>query len=216
MNLLCGSLAVMYAMQLQYIAVWILCILAAVFDFFDGFAARKLGAYSPLGKELDSLCDLVSFGLAPAIALIMTYRNIEGTPYVLSFIPLSIVACSALRLAKFNLDERQTKSFLGLPTPACGLLVVSLTAFQPGILHNIWFVPATSAILAYLLVCEIPMFSMKQRSNKLVVFFSGIIILIIVNVFISLTVSQWWTTVAECMFHIFVWYIIINLIPSKK
>jgi len=216
MNLLCGSLATVYAVHGEFYIVWILCILASVFDFFDGFAARKLGAYSPLGKELDSLSDLVSFGLAPSVALMQTYRTISGAPQVLSYVSLAVVACSALRLAKFNLDERQTKSFLGLPTPACGLLLVSLAAVHPKVFTTVWFIPLISAILAYLLVCERPMFSMKQKSSKQLFFFIGAALLVIVTVILFKNWNSWWIVLPGCMANIFYWYIIINLIPNKK
>ena len=93
-------------------------IIGAVFDFFDGFAARMLHVSSPIGKELDSLADVITFGMAPA-AIVWAYLNTCHFP--LSIFPFLMVAFSALRLAKFNLDERQTSSFIGLPTPANAL-----------------------------------------------------------------------------------------------
>ena len=215
LNLLCGSVAVVYAAGGCYYAVWMLCILASVFDFFDGFAARKLGAYSEIGKELDSLSDLVSFGLAPSVALLSFYKaNVGGAPEVLAYTALIIVACSALRLAKFNLDERQTKSFLGLPTPACGLLVVSLAAFQPAILQTVWFIPVLSVVLSALLISEIPMFSMKQRSRRLKFFFAGIIFIGVICGCVP-HCAPWWNRLPEIMAYAFIWYIIINLKPVK-
>ena len=215
LNLLSGSVAVIYAVQGEFFAVWMLCILAAVFDFLDGFAARALGAYSDIGKELDSLCDCVSFGLAPSIAFITFYNSVCGGSSFLGYIPLAIAACSALRLAKFNLDSRQSKSFLGLPTPACGLLTVSLTACSPSLLSTVWFIPALSAVLSFLLVSEIPMFSMKTSSLKLKLFFAGDA-LIAVACFIFLRTDVIWFTLPRCLALILTYYIILNLIPVKK
>lgn len=215
LNLLSGSVAVIYAVQGAYFAVWMLCILAAVFDFFDGFAARALGAYSEIGKELDSLCDCVSFGLAPSVALMTFYRSAGDYPSILSYIPLAVVACSALRLAKFNLDSRQSKSFLGLPTPACGLLAVSLTAFSPAFLSTVWFIPVASAVLAFLLVSEIPMFSMKSFSPKHRWFlFGSIAICCLILIFHE--TSVWWMKLPIVLAGIFTFYILLNLIPVKN
>ena len=172
MNLLCGALGVIFTFQGRLDLAFYLMIAAAVLDFFDGFAARLLKAYSPLGKELDSLADLVSFGLLPA--LMLHRRMIEGGETgFLTYIPLVIVIFSALRLAKFNIDDRQTENFLGLPTPACAIWCGSLIyAADNGIssgvemLHNPYFIPAASVIMALLLVCEIPMLSMKFKKGS--------------------------------------------------
>ena len=215
LNLLSGSVAVIYAVQGAYFAVWMLCILAAVFDFFDGFAARALGAYSEIGKELDSLCDCVSFGLAPAVALMTIYRSAGDYPSILGYIPLAVVACSALRLAKFNLDTRQTKSFLGLPTPACGLLLVSLTACPPAFLSTVWAIPVLSAVLAFLLVSEIPMLSMKQATARLKLFLGGSA-LIVIFCLIFLQKDIFAMKLPCCMAFVFTYYIILNLIPVKN
>lgn len=172
MNLLCGALGVIVTFQGRLDLAFYLMIAAAVLDFFDGFAARLLNAYSPLGKEMDSLADLVSFGLLPA--MMMHRRMIEGGETgFLAYIPLVIVIFSALRLAKFNIDDRQTENFLGLPTPACAIWCGSLIyAADNGIvsgvemLHNPYFIPAASVIMALLLVSEIPMLSMKFKKGS--------------------------------------------------
>lgn len=172
MNLLCGALGVIFTFQGRLDLAFYLMIAAAVLDFFDGFAARLLNAYSPLGKELDSLADLVSFGLLPA--MMMHRRMIEGGEAgFLAYVPLVIVIFSALRLAKFNIDDRQSENFLGLPTPACAIWCGSLIyAADNGIalgvemMHNPYFIPAASVILALLLVSEIPMLSMKFKKGS--------------------------------------------------
>ena len=132
LNLIFGVIGIiaLFEPELHAIAYFpFLCMLTAVlFDFCDGLAARLLGAYSPLGKELDSLADMVSFGVLPAL---MMYFNCSiwaagGIAVFFAWIPLLIAVFSAVRLAKFNLDERQHSSFIGLPTPASALICGSL------------------------------------------------------------------------------------------
>ena len=172
MNLLCGALGVIFTFQGALHIAFYLMLAAAVFDFLDGFAARLLKAYSPMGKELDSLADLVSFGLLPS--LMLHRRLVEGgmTGFV-TYIPLIICIFSALRLAKFNVDDRQSENFLGLPTPACAMWCGSLVfAADHGVmsmanlLHDTYLIPIASVILALLLVSEIPMFSFKIKKGS--------------------------------------------------
>lgn len=174
LNLLSGSVAVILAFQDNFDMALAMIVLASVFDFMDGLAARVFHAYSDIGKELDSLADTVSFGLAPSLIL---YNWLAGFtsgihPYI-CYIPLLIAAFSALRLAKFNLDTRQSESFLGLPVPASALFAASLAAFAGHYEHiantflaNNWAIPAVTLILCALLVSELPMFSMKLKSLK--------------------------------------------------
>ena len=174
LNLLSGSAAVILAFQDNFDMALAMIVLASVFDFMDGLAARVFHAYSDIGKELDSLADTVSFGLAPSLIL---YNWLAGFtsgihPYI-CYIPLLIAAFSALRLAKFNLDTRQSESFLGLPVPASALFAASLAAFAGHYEHiantflaNNWAIPAVTLILCALLVSELPMFSMKLKSLK--------------------------------------------------
>ena len=172
MNLLCGALGVIFTFQGALHIAFYLMLAAAVCDFLDGFAARLLKAYSPMGKELDSLADLVSFGLLPSMML--HRRLVEGgmTGFV-AYIPLVICVFSALRLAKFNIDDRQSENFLGLPTPACAMWCGSLVfAADHGVmsmanlLHDTYLIPVASVILALLLVSEIPMFSFKFKKDS--------------------------------------------------
>lgn len=216
MNLLSGGVSVALSFSGRFELAFVLILLAAVFDFLDGFSARFLHAYSPLGKELDSLADMVSFGLAPAImlsckfSLLMRQANglsqlgnsssivslandaqsvLDGgiascsgsVPIfgagVISFwalTPLLIAAFSALRLAKFNIDENQSENFVGLATPGCAMITGSMicmmekyTAFNGFFLDHLLVVPAITIILSYLLVCRIPMFSLKFKSLNL-------------------------------------------------
>ena len=184
MNLLCGALGVIFTFQGALNIAFLLMLAAAVCDFLDGFAARLLNAYSDMGKELDSLADLVSFGLLPS--LMLHRRLVEGgMTGFWSYIPLIIVVFSALRLAKFNVDERQNENFLGLPTPACAMWCGSLVyAADHGVmsmanmLQGTYLIPIASIVLALLLVSEIPMFSLKFKKgsayNRIRIYFIGI------------------------------------------
>lgn len=175
-SLFSGCIATVMAFQGQYFWVVIWIIIAAIFDFSDGFAARLLKAYSPMGKELDSLSDMVSFGVAPS-AIIFHFLN--ENIYIISqnelinkylpFIAFLIAIFSGLRLAKFNIDTRQSDSFIGLNVPANALFWVS---FCYGIVHDvpvisqglIYIFIAAIIVFSLLLVSEIPMFSLKVKS----------------------------------------------------
>lgn len=177
-NLMCGVFAVIIATSqfasLEWTVVLIFC--GALFDFFDGFSARLLKVSSPIGKELDSLADLITFGFAPAsitsaIILHIMYAGTlaENEPiswynYVLIFFPYIMVAFSALRLAKFNVDERQTCSFIGLATPANAIFFASF-AFMPNLDYiPIWWIEVLVVVFSVLLISEIPMFSLKFKN----------------------------------------------------
>ena len=178
-NLLCGALGVIYSFNGHLDWAFYLMIAAAVADFFDGFSARLLGAYSPMGKELDSLADMVSFGLLPSVMLYVYLSDIASVG-TWAYIPLIIAVFSGLRLAKFNIDERQSENFIGLATPACAMICGSLICFLvtvgsetaiASLANGKYFLPTMSVILAFLLVSEVPMFSMKfknlsWKSNK--------------------------------------------------
>lgn len=164
LNLFAGSAAVYFAFQSDYPVVLMLVLSAAVFDFFDGFAARLLKAYSPMGKELDSLADMVSFGLAPG-AVAFSFLKDSGLPLWMSFAGFIIPVFSALRLAKFNIDTRQTSSFIGMPTPANALFWTGLGYSFSGIMiQNNMTTFLLIFIMSGLLVAEIPMFSLKFKS----------------------------------------------------
>ena len=171
LNLLCGVMGVIFAMEGRLDAAFVLMLLAALFDFCDGLAARLLHAYSDIGKELDSLCDVVSFGVLPSVMMF----SLWGRPlWPLGFLPLLLAVFSALRLAKFNLDERQHDGFIGLPTPAaamiCGALAHCAATTPGGFLATLaassWFIPALALCLSALLVCEVPMFAVKLGGGK--------------------------------------------------
>jgi CDP-diacylglycerol--serine O-phosphatidyltransferase len=167
------------AFQGEYELVVIWVIIAACFDFSDGFAARLLKAYSPMGKELDSLADCVSFGFAPsAIVYYFLKENvmkISHNPVIIEYLPyiaFLLAVFSALRLAKFNVDERQTESFIGLNTPANALFWVSfcygLTFTAPVITPALVYTFLVGILVfSLLMVSEIPMFSLKVKNIRL-------------------------------------------------
>ncbi len=188
LNLVSGSLAVFFAIngQLGWAAVFILA--AAVFDFMDGFSARLLKAYSSIGKELDSLADMVSFGLAPAamvftmlqLTLFGKYKPIQDIDanwqqWITLYTSLAITVAGAFRLAKFNTDDRQSEQFLGMPIPANAIFFASLglilelgtnQAVQHIILNK-YVLLAAIFICSFLMVSELPMFSMKFKNLRL-------------------------------------------------
>ena len=175
-NLLCGSAAVFMATQEQFLWAFALIIGGAIFDFFDGASARWLKVPSPLGVQLDSLADDITFGLAPAMILFCYLKPIIGW---WALIALLIAAFSALRLAKFNIDERQTTSFIGLATPPNAIFWASLVCWLNSIDTPTW-VPwillIGSVISCYLLVSEIPFFSFKSAgkdTKRLIIFTFG-------------------------------------------
>lgn len=180
MNALSGALAIAVAMYGYLGQAALLLAAAMVFDFFDGMTARLLHVKSEMGKELDSLADMVSFGVAPAVlAHLLILQSLpeggmEGWPVwtwgqkVSVFMPLVIPVCSACRLAKFNLDSRQATSFIGMPTPANALFWMALVfgAYQLPEVYADWFgktwvLVSCAVILSVLLVSELPMFSLK-------------------------------------------------------
>lgn len=138
--------------------------MAAVFDFCDGFAARLLHAYSDMGKELDSLCDLVSFGLAPSFLVFNTMMAANGGHWC-SYLALFIAVMGALRLAKFNIDTRQTTSFIGLPIPASAIFWIGATAWigRHGYPGN-GAVLILVAVVSLLMVSGVHMFSLKFKT----------------------------------------------------
>lgn len=140
--------------------------IAAVADFLDGFAARLLHAYSNLGKELDSLCDAVSFGVAPAIILYSTLGG-TSTHEWLRWFAILIPIAGVLRLAKFNIDTRQTTSFIGLPIPANAIFWIGYTALcrqHPEIMGEWWLLIPVLLIECWLMVSPLPLFSLKFKS----------------------------------------------------
>ena len=176
-NLVSGCVAITMAFQgaFGWVVFWV--IVATVFDFFDGFTARLLGVSSKMGVELDSLADVSSFGVAPATAVFVLLRDFTAYPafvsdiqHILPYTAFLIPAFSAYRLAKFNLDDRQTVSFWGLPTPANALFWISyvygIAPFSPTNANLFYGTIGFIILLSVLLVSEIPMFSLKTKTGK--------------------------------------------------
>lgn len=221
LNLVSGCLALTAAFGGRLQLAGVLIIVSGVFDFFDGFAARLLGVHSELGRELDSLADVVSFGVAPSVILYQFMNQalmLEPTQGIccgrwLLLVPFFVAAMSGLRLAKFNLDTRQTSTFFGLATPANALLVAGLAfgldsrwspLFQP-LLQSAPGLAALSVVLGLMLVMNIPMFSLKIKSlrpkvaYKQIILFAGALVLLGVFGKAALT-------------FIIIWYIILSIV----
>ena len=184
LNLLCGCLAIISVSNNEPLTAGFLVIAAAIFDFFDGFAARLLKVSSPIGAELDSLADMVTFGVVPGLILLhyllqnlgldsITVTNFFQSPILL--IPFLVPVFSALRLAKFNVDTRQTDSFRGLPTPASALWVISIPLiieympfhiwWEPeNVIVEQWFIIASAVGLSVLMVSDMPLLALKFKS----------------------------------------------------
>ena len=222
LNLACGATGVAFAAMGHLDTAFLFMLGGAVADFLDGFSARLLGAYSPMGKELDSIADTVTFGLLPAFMLFKVMDGIYGIESAYSWIPLLIAVFSGLRLAKFNIDERQTCSFLGLPTPGCAMVCGALASylavcperpfaqfFTTG--HPI-AMAALVVLMCALLVCEIPMFSMKMHKgeglNRDMVLRLVFAAAAIASVIATVAVHAYWTL---ALFIAFSAYILINL-----
>lgn len=177
MNIISGSIAIVMALRGNLTIAALMIILAALFDFLDGFTARLLKVQSPIGVDLDSLADVFSFGGAPTMIIFvwleqclqnlppaMNNAFVRLLPYLVFLIP----AFSAVRLAKFNHDERQHSDFLGLPTPANALFLgfLPLSAERLTFVNNFWVVLAFALVFCVLLISEIPMFSLKFKHFK--------------------------------------------------
>ncbi len=184
LNVLCGCLSVVSAFEGNLMLAGGFIILASLFDFMDGMSARLLNAYSPMGKELDSLADMLSFGFAPSVIAFMMIRvqiadnqaiaELSFGKVCMIFSPFVMTIFSALRLAKFNIDERQNDTFIGLATPANAMVWASfpiiLFVNEHSILRlltdNPYLLIALALMLSLLLVSEIPMFSLKFKNLK--------------------------------------------------
>lgn len=174
MNLLCGVLGVIFACDGKFGGAFWLMLGAAAADFLDGLSARLLHAYSDKGRELDSLADVVSFGVLPAVMLVQMMRMSTFSDAAVCYLPAAIAVFAGLRLAKFNVDPEQRDSFAGLPTPASALLCGSLCFFIAHDADNflaVWasghvFFPVLAAALCALMVSGIPMFSFKFKRGE--------------------------------------------------
>lgn len=214
-NLLAGSLAVVFTLYHHRPDIAMaLIVLAAVFDFFDGLVARALGVSSPIGKDLDSLADVVSFGLAPATLVWYTLQGL-GITSVWSYGVFLLVAFAALRLAKFNNDTRQSTSFLGLPVPSNALFFLGYTSSLPmvvfllGSLGALVVTLVLTLLFGSLMLGELPMFSFKLTKAPLRALWKQIT-LVVVSV-ISILIFGW----AGCSIAI-AFYLFLSLLPASE
>lgn len=215
-NLLCGTIALIFAVKGNYTTTAFLVILGIGFDFFDGFAARLLKVQGELGKQLDSLADMVTSGVVPGIVMLKLLEDSFAMSTVgffgvsedeilrgnLPYVGLLLTLGACYRLAKFNIDERQSDSFIGLPTPAMCLFVVSLpliTSFVPqsffvSLVMNKWFLISVTLLLTYLMNAELPLFSLKfkdfsfQKNITKYIFLAVSIILLVVFNFVAVPI----------------------------
>lgn len=192
LNLFSGCLGIVFAFEgkLEWASYAIL--IAAIFDFLDGMLARLLNAYTDIGKDLDSLADVVSFGVLPSVIIYQLFLESSSTIEWLKYSAFLIAVFSALRLAKFNNDTRQSENFIGLPTPANAMLIASLPflavegQFLSQYLHNPFILAIFSLIMGLLLVSEIHLMSLKfsgmdfaKNIYRYILVFSSLILLLI-------------------------------------
>lgn len=216
-NLICGCMATGAAFHDHFRWALLLIIIGAVFDFFDGMTARLIGYCSPIGKELDSLADVVTFGVAPSAMVFALFRYVQYPVWLQpleGFLPYTafvMAAFSALRLAKFNIDPRQSSSFIGLPTPAnalfWGSLIVSQFSFLCSGRFNAVFLFLFMLMFSFLLVAEIPLFALKFKNlswadNRVkYIFLAGSVLLLPLGL--------------SAPFAIILWYILLSIIVWK-
>ena len=218
-NLISGCIAIVFALNANFSMALTFIVVGAVFDFFDGMSARLLGVSSPIGKELDSLADVVTFGVAPSSMIYSLLLILDKTGWndtlaaLVPYVAFVMAAFSAIRLAKFNLDERQTTSFIGLPTPAnalfWGALIVGGEEMLAEQSNVILLLVALVFLSSWLLVAEIPMFALKFKhwgwhENKIkYVFIVSCLPILLISRISGISV-------------IIAWYIFLSIITSRK
>jgi CDP-diacylglycerol--serine O-phosphatidyltransferase len=183
LNLFCGCIALVFAFQQEFLLAFYFVCLGIFFDFFDGFFARLFKVSSPLGLQLDSLADMITSGVVPGVIMfqlllksfgeekIISISSWDNSVMILPFLGFIITLGACYRLANFNIDTRQTDSFIGLPTPANTLFILSLPLvllnsnleFITNALQNHWVLIAISIVSAYVMNAEIPLFSLKIK-----------------------------------------------------
>ena len=213
-NLLCGGISVFLATQGAFIWAFVFILAGAVFDFFDGLSARWLKVPSPIGIQLDSLADDITFGLAPSMMLFCWLKPILGWWAVLA---LLMAAFSAIRLAKFNVDERQHDSFIGLATPANALFWGALCCMPYAMLAYDWMawgLIGLSFVSCWLLNAEIPFFGFKNFKNQkveVISFLVGCIVLIGFCVAKAVITKHVEFALFSCT-AVILWYVALNIL----
>jgi CDP-diacylglycerol--serine O-phosphatidyltransferase len=206
LNLFCGSIAVIFAVNGNMLATALFVFLGIFFDFFDGLLARKLNVQSELGLQLDSLADMVTSGLVPGLVMfyLLELSNINS---YLPYLGLLITLASAYRLANFNIDENQSDSFIGLPTPANALLILSLPLIMEfqnnevmnAIILNKWFLIGITLLSCYLLNANIKLIALKfknwsfidNKARYIVILLSIILLVIFQFIAIPLIIASY-------------------------
>jgi CDP-diacylglycerol---serine O-phosphatidyltransferase len=205
-NLFCGCIAIIFVSRLDFEKAFFFVFLGIFFDFFDGFFARLFQVSSPLGLQLDSLADMVTSGLVPGYVMYQLFQSTQNDSIIIN--PISVFGFiitlgACYRLANFNIDTRQTNSFIGLPTPANTLFIMSLpliiknnidTEFVE-ILTNHWFLIAITLLSAFIMNAEIPLFSLKVKSKNLkdnllqIIFLTTSVLLIVIFQFLGVAIA---------------------------
>ncbi len=235
LNILCGSIAVLFAVSGDLILASLFVFLGIFFDFFDGLAARLLNAQSEIGLQMDSLADVVTSGLAPAVVMFQLMNmafvgRMQNLPELFSsegwnigansyfpLLGLLIVVASAYRLAKFNVDTRQTSGFIGLPTPANALLVLSLplileyqsSEMAEALILNSWVLIGITVLGCILMNAEIPLFALKFKTwdfktNSIRYIFIALCLLLLISLkFLAIPI-------------IILLYIVLSIFNNKK
>ena len=206
LNLFCGSIAVIFAVNGNMLATALFVFIGIFFDFFDGLLARKLNVQSELGLQLDSLADMVTSGLVPGLVMfyLLELSNINS---YLPYLGLLITLASAYRLANFNIDENQSDSFIGLPTPANALLILSLPLIMEfqnnevmnAIILNKWFLIGITLLSCYLLNANIKLIALKfknwsfidNKARYIVILLSIILLVIFQFIAIPLIIASY-------------------------
>lgn len=233
-NLICGCIATGAAFHHHFSSAFLFILIGAGFDFFDGMTARALKVSGKMGVELDSLADVVTFGVAPSAMLFslfsvvrypeLIYNNFWFT--VMPFAGFLIAAFSALRLAKFNIDERQHTTFIGMPTPANAIfwaaLISSSESYLTSPMFNAPFLLAFEILFCWLLVCDIPMFALKFKNmnwaeNKLkYIFLIACVVILAVSAVIGIQDDALWKMLSRGLAGCIGLYIAMSIVASMK
>jgi CDP-diacylglycerol--serine O-phosphatidyltransferase len=209
-NLFCGTIATVFAVEGDFVNAGLFVVIGILFDFLDGFVARLLKVSGELGKQLDSLADMVTSGVVPGIIMFKLIQNnlfntaneFNDNFFDVSLIGLILTLAACYRLAKFNLDTRQSNSFIGLPTPAMSLFVISLPLIQQysdiefvkNLIDNNYFLIAITWVLSFLMNAEIPLFSLKfkdysfQKNWMIYLFLTLSLVLILLINYLSIPI----------------------------
>lgn len=230
-NLVCGCIATVFAINGSPAMALLFIIFGAGFDFFDGMSARLLHVSSDIGKELDSLADDVTFGVAPASIIFYELQVVDYPGFmeclrpVLPYFAYIVAAFSAIRLAKFNLDTRQTTSFIGLPTPANALFWGSLiVGFGPILEQYGWFMPFILAgvlLSSWILVAEIPMFALKFKhwgfhGNEIKYLFVAFSVLVLLSAFLCGIMTESYNLCYSGFSVIIVAYVLVSIFNNRS